>query len=636
MTKQRDRWLRGVRARIAGPSLVALDTRSGIELLEGRLSSAIAHWLNGEIIAQDAEALDSLDAWYEVDALRRRGLVEAEPVRDAPRIEVVADYLDDELEAVNAAALRDGWPWMLASPHGEIVMAGPVFVPGDGPCWMCLATRLREARAAWRLPPRGDEAAAAPHPFGLALADLEAARWTRHPDAPARLLTFDTRTLEQRSHAVVRLPHCAACGSSPRPFAPLVLESRTKAFTSDGGHRAAPPEETYARYEHLIGPLTGIVHHVERAAGDPGMLNVFTARHHYVTGAQEIPIRSFGKGMTAAQARAGALCEALERYCGTLRGDEPSLRSAYNALGDAAVHPHSCLQISERQYEEREEWNRHAPPLLWIPERFDESQETDWTPAWSLTHERLRYVPLAYCYYGASAAFARADSNGNAAGTCMEDAILQGLLELIERDAAGIWWYGRFRRPAVTTHIPYVEAMTREHAARGRQLRLLDITTDLGISVCAAISIGDDPQGFLAGFGAHLDPRLALTRAVTEANQLLAIQRIRRPFRGDDPDWSFLEPEGSRALSSTIAPSNDLRTDVLAIVDALRALELEVLVVDQTREEIALPVVKVIVPGLRHFRPRFAAGRLYDVPHRLGWTPRPLREEELNPAHLTI
>ena len=44
-----------------------------------------------------------------------------------------------------------------------------------------------------------------------------------------------------------------------------------------------------------------------------------------------------------------------------------------------------------------------------------------------------------------------------------------------------------------------------------------------------------------------------------------------------------------------------------------------------------MPVVKVIVPGMRHFWSRFAPGRLYDVPVKLGWLPAPLTEEQLNP-----
>jgi oxazoline/thiazoline synthase len=46
---------------------------------------------------------------------------------------------------------------------------------------------------------------------------------------------------------------------------------------------------------------------------------------------------------------------------------------------------------------------------------------------------------------------------------------------------------------------------------------------------------------------------------------------------------------------------------------------------------VAVPVVRVIVPGLRHFYRRFGPGRLYDVPVALGWLGRPLSEHELTP-----
>ena len=63
---------------------------------------------------------------------------------------------------------------------------------------------------------------------------------------------------------------------------------------------------------------------------------------------------------------------------------------------------------------------------------------------------------------------------------------------------------------------------------------------------------------------------------------------------------------------------------------------MEMIVLDQTRPEIGLPVVKVIVPGLRHFWARFAPGRLYDVPDRLGWLAAPTPEEELNPIPMFL
>ena len=60
------------------------------------------------------------------------------------------------------------------------------------------------------------------------------------------------------------------------------------------------------------------------------------------------------------------------------------------------------------------------------------------------------------------------------------------------------------------------------------------------------------------------------------------------------------------------------------------------LILEQTRPEIGLPVVKVIVPGLRHFWTRFAPGRLYDVPVKLDWLKRPLAENELNPIPMFL
>jgi ribosomal protein S12 methylthiotransferase accessory factor len=68
-------------------------------------------------------------------------------------------------------------------------------------------------------------------------------------------------------------------------------------------------------------------------------------------------------------------------------------------------------------------------------------------------------------------------------------------------------------------------------------------------------------------------------------------------------------------------------------VDTVRRAGLDFLALDQTRPDIGVPVARVIVPGMRHFYRRFAQGRLYDVPVKLGWRDRPTPESELNPIH---
>ncbi|NER84776.1 MAG: adenylate cyclase, partial [Leptolyngbya sp. SIO1D8] len=82
--------------------------------------------------------------------------------------------------------------------------------------------------------------------------------------------------------------------------------------------------------------------------------------------------------------------------------------------------------------------------------------------------------------------------------------------------------------------------------------------------------------------------------------------------------------------------SDDIHQDVLQCVEVVRRAGLEMLVLNQTRPDIGLPVVKVIVPGLRHFWSRFGAGRLYEVPVKLGWLSAPLAEAQMNPMPMVF
>ncbi|NEP44677.1 MAG: YcaO-like family protein, partial [Okeania sp. SIO2H7] len=77
--------------------------------------------------------------------------------------------------------------------------------------------------------------------------------------------------------------------------------------------------------------------------------------------------------------------------------------------------------------------------------------------------------------------------------------------------------------------------------------------------------------------------------------------------------------------------SDNLREDVKACQQIVEQQGMEMLVLDQSRLDIGLKVVKVIVPGMRHFWKRLGPGRLYEVPVKLGWLERSLSEDELNP-----
>ncbi len=357
-----------------------------------------------------------------------------------------------------------------------------------------------------------------------------------------------------------------------------------------------------------------------------------------------------GKGRSADQARVSALCEALERYSGVYQGDEARVRATWAELGAAALAPADLLDVSETQVRTRDRRDaREVDPRQFVPEPLDPGTPIDWTPAWSLGKRERRYVPLTYCYTEApaesGAAFCRPCGNGVAAGTCLEEAVLQGLLELVERDAAAVWWYNRLTRPAIDLDSfadPYFDALRADYARLGWTVWVLDLTHDLGITTCVALAHEPRADRFAIGFGCHLEPRLAVQRSLTELNQLFDPAGPRRaPWdheRLTDRAYLFPHPDLPRVPVQRLPRQSgaDLRADIEHCQRRLDAAGLDLVVVDKTRPDIGLPVAQVIVPGLRHFWPRFGPGRLYQVPYALGWLPRPLAETELNPVPLFV
>jgi ribosomal protein S12 methylthiotransferase accessory factor len=98
-------------------------------------------------------------------------------------------------------------------------------------------------------------------------------------------------------------------------------------------------------------------------------------------------------------------------------------------------------------------------------------------------------------------------------------------------------------------------------------------------------------------------------------------------------DYPFLIPSDDPIVPPApgMKVHDNTRDQVEACVDIARNAGLDFLVLDQTRPDVEVPVVRVIVPGLRHFYRRFGPGRLYDVPVELGLLDRPLPESELTP-----
>lgn len=603
---------------------------------------------------------------------------------DGTHLLLADDYLRPEV-AATVASPQGGTvrSVLLVAVTARRILFGPVIGP-EASCIACLQDRLRLNLTGRSLLYTGAGATEAP----VEVVPLPA----RTPDAAfdvlAGLLTDPTKP-QDAEHALLvvglpdhgrthrhrfpRLPQCPECGDPELtvPGPRISLATRPRTVVSGGGYRIVPPEETLSRYDHLVSPLVGVVRRIEKvAAKEADLVHVYTASHahHYGRGTvravkDERRDHSGGKGKTDADARASALCESLERFSSVHRGDEPVRLARRSGLGTTAEAPNDLMHFSAAQYEEREAWNAEVGRgFQFVPPPYDD-EAIAWSEALDLASGRVRYVPSAFLYHGfdgAGARFCDGDSNGLAGGNCLEEAILQGFLELVERDAVALWWYNRTGRPEVVldANDPWVREVVALYDRLDRNVWVLDLTTDLGIPTYAALSARrrDTEQDIIFGFGAHLDAHIAVTRALTELNQMLPTvlqtrEERRRRLLPDFEDavrwWDEATLEGEPYLlparctarwpvASSRSPEGDLLEDVRACVERAAAVGCDVLVHDLTRPDVGFPVVKVIVPGLRHFWRRLGPGRLYDVPVRLGWVERRLEEDALNPRSVFV
>ena len=204
----------------------------------------------------------------------------------------------------------------------------------------------------------------------------------------------------------------------------------------------------------------------------------------------------------------------------------------------------------------------------------------------------------------------------------------------------------------------YANNLITYHKTRNRNLWVLDLTADSGIPAFIAISARNDRtefQDIVFAPAAHLNPKIALRRALTELNQMMPSMDDTLPlgeYNYDDPEtehwWRncnlinqpYLLPDinkPSKKLHDFKLPIfNDLKDDIEYCKSKIEKLGLEIHVLDQTRPDIGLNVVKVFVPGLRHFWMRNEKGRIYDVPVKMGWLKKPLKEKDLNPISMFI
>src|SRR5579864_5917381 len=513
------------------------------------------------------------------------------------------DYLDQRLVELNRRRVSERAPWLLVQPSGAFPLVGPVFNPGKGPCWNCLFDRMIRNREIKGFLDRAGANPITVSPLArsslgqgaIQFAALEIAKAIAtgfRTELNNHIISHDFLGSTTVKHYVPHRPQCRTCGSKKlrdpgRPPTPIELGPGLKLMITSGGYRTVSSRATVAKFRKHVSPLTGVLKTLERIEVDLPMNTNFFAGHNFSGPALTVDALregltggSFGKGSTAEQAEASALMEAIERYSGIFQGDEIRLtkRFADFEAGDA-VHPEDVLLFSEAQYRSPEAEPDDSHP---VPARFDPSAKMEWSPVWSLQDQRFRYLPtsMLYFFYGGGPGHYAADSNGCAAGNTLQEAIVQGFLELVERDAYAIWWYNRLQREELDLgqlDDTYVQDLRRQLADQGRKLWVLDITSDLGIPTYVALLhwMQNGHENIEFGSGAHFDSRIALLRTLTELNQFMSIG-LMNGGSGEKPsldnvtplelkNYPFLVPNGGKAQivqGSKFGPMENTRQQV--------------------------------------------------------------------------
>ncbi|MDP2711163.1 MAG: YcaO-like family protein [Solirubrobacteraceae bacterium] len=385
-------------------------------------------------------------------------------------------------------------------------------------------------------------------------------------------------------------------------------------------------------------------------------------------------------------ARASAIGESVERYCGNHMGQSELRWASYDELiraGEEAVDPDGLVLYSDRLYD--------APGCPFT--RFTRDLQVRWVKGSCVSHDRPVWLPVTLVFVNWLAAELEhrhpltnyMNFSGIAAGRTLEHALVSGIEELVERDATMVWWMNAEPLPAVRPTAELAALWDARSLEHGQRPSLIALDNEFQIPVVAGV-LHNDRDGWLnIGFAARPDPVEAAAKAWTEA---LTLQEGSRDLAIEDSlirqavDWGFASYAGLKEWRADRRYLDDYRGDFRDVTDLMcqqqvfldrRAVDavaawtdvpaqrtfdelprlpdrslatyrsriesrgLEIYYVDLTTPDVAaagMCAARVVIPGLvANFPaafPMLGRGRVQQAAVGLGWRSRPLAEDELN------
>ncbi len=383
-----------------------------------------------------------------------------------------------------------------------------------------------------------------------------------------------------------------------------------KAYTYDQD-KACSPEETVARFmQRLKEADLDILKEVRRI--DTGRLDIPV--YFSVCGQDALNTigtkKQMGKGSTPEQSRASACMELGERFSffSFMKNPDNFVTGDYAAMR-AAGYPVLDIRFLLQSVHD----TTLTPELL---EELLSGLPMRWTWATNLSSGSDVLVPFSWFY-------AINEFNGPSAGNTYEEAILQGICEIVERHVCAVVSREKRKTPAIdpdSVTDPVARTLIDKFRRCGIELYLNDFSLDTGIPTVGALAW--DPATFpetseiVYTAGTTPDPTKALIRALTEIAQLAGdfntsanyvASGLPKPLSLDEVEH-VVRPEQIIALDEMVNVGDpDMRREVLNCVDSLRRLNMEVLILNTMHPRLRIPAVYTIVPGA-HFRERAAGG----------------------------
>lgn len=374
-----------------------------------------------------------------------------------------------------------------------------------------------------------------------------------------------------------------------------------------GTHRVIAPSETIEINQDKL-KIAGITRIADITDLDRIGLPIYTAIRPT---AEEGAVSIYGgKGISKDHAKASAMMEGFERYSAERKDYDETVTATLSEIEELGDYI--------------------DPKSLNLPKEFEKKDISDLNLEWSKSKDIISgneyYIPTnaifhPYNHENDINSLFKSNTNGLASGNILEEAILHGMFEVIERDAWSIFElthknYAQIDLDSIESEV--INNIIGKFESEGIKIKLMDFTADIKIPTIAASAddtVTKDAGLLTLGMGTHLDPEVAILRALTEVAQSRATQingaredtvradfsreagyermkRINKYYFKQEEDQIKLSDIENRSTSS-------ITKDIEIVKTELMNNDIEkILYVDLTRPELDVSVVRVVIPEM--------------------------------------